>query len=177
VVDEAGQFKSGVRSDDVLSAGLGWRFPRKLAGGRTLTPGLNLAYAANRSNQNNYDAQNITFVKNYYGYGRTGAGLAVSLRTPLAGEKRFWEARLGLDWGRTAYAERPVRDATGLYKSGKVHVDELTAAGDLSYDIAKNFKLNASMQYGKQNSNMKYEKLYKYNYAMFSYLMGFSYEY
>lgn len=177
VVDEAGQFKSATRLDSLISAELGWRFPRKLASGKMLTPGVTFAYAANNSDQNNYDAQNTKFIKDYYDYGKCKAGLNVSLRTPLAGEKRFWDARLGLGLTRTGYSKRLVQDITGLYKTGKVYINEFTAAGDVSYDIVKNFKLSASMQYGRQNSNMKYEKLYKYSFAMFSYLMGLTYEY
>ena len=177
IVNEAGQFKSDTRSDNVISAELGWRFPRKLANGKMMTPGLSLAYVMNGSNQNSYDAQNTKFIKDYYAYGKVRTGLDASLRTPLAGEKRFWETRLGVGWVRTGYAERLVQDAAGLYKSAKIYIDELTAAGDVSYDIVKNFKLKASMQYGRQSSNMKYEKLYKYSYAMFSYLMGVTYEY
>ena len=177
LVDEAGQLKSKTREDTVLSADLGWRFPRKLASGKMLTPGLTLAYAQTDSNQNSYDAQNIKFIKDYYDYSKIRAGLDASLRTPLPGEKRFWDARLGLGWARTDYTKRPVQTESGLYKTSKIYVDELTAAGNFSYDIVKNFKLNASMQYGRQSSNMKYEKLYKYSYAMFSYLMGVTYEY
>jgi hypothetical protein len=70
IVDASGQFKSDTRSDNVFSADLGWRFPRKLAGGKTLTPGMTLAYTVNDSDQNNYDAQSIKFIKDYYGYGK-----------------------------------------------------------------------------------------------------------
>ena len=177
VVDEAGQLAAKTRKDSVAAAGFGWRFPGKLSGGRLLVPGLSLSYAANRSNQNNYDTQNTKFIKNYYGYARAGAGLFVSLRAPLEGGKRFWETRLGADWTRTDYDKRLVQDATGLYKTGKVYISAITSSADLSYGIAKNFKLNASMQYGRQSSNMKYEKLYRYTFSMFSYLLGFSYEY
>jgi hypothetical protein len=177
VVDEAGQFKSATREDSLLSASFGWRFPRKTAGGKVFTPGLDLGYSVNSSNQNNYDVQNTRYIKDYYGYGKMRAGLNAGLRSPLPGEKRYWEARLGLGWARTDYVKRPVQDVTGLYKTDKVYIDEITTAADVYYDIVKNFKLKASVQYGRQSSNMKYEKLYKYTFAMFSYLMGVTYEY
>jgi hypothetical protein len=177
IVDEAGQLKGKVRKDMVLSADVGWRRPGKLKSGKMLTPGLTLSYSRTDSNQNSYDAQNIKFIRDYYDYARARAGLNISLVTPLSGEKRFWEARLGLGWARTDYTKRPVQDVTGLYETAKIHVDEQAATANLSYDIVKNFKLNASLQYGRQNSNMKYEKLYKYDFAIFSYLMGVSYEY
>lgn len=177
IVDEAGQLKGATRTDAALSADAGWRFPRKISGGRVLTPGFTIGYAANNSDQNSYDAQNTRFIRDYYDYGKVRAGAGVSLRSPMAGEKKFWDARLGVDWARTDYTKRPVQDASGLYRTSKIYLNELMASGTVSWDMAKNFKLSASMQYGRQNSNMKYEKLYKYDYAMFSYLLGASYEY
>lgn len=177
VVDEAGQLKGRTRKDGVMSADLGWRLPRKLAGGKAITPGLSLAYSQADSDQNSYDAQNVKFIRDYYDYRKVRAGLDVSLRSPLAGGKKFWDARLGVDWVRTDYTKRPVQDISGLYGTKKIYLNELMASANLSYDIVKNFKLNTSMQYGRQNSNMKYEKLYRYSYAMFSYLMGVTYEY
>lgn len=178
IVDEAGQLQGKTRKDAVIAADLGWRFPRKLSGGRFLTPGLSFAYAANNSDQNSYDAQNTRFTRDYYDYGKFRAGLGLALRAPMSsGEKRFWNARLGMDWARTDYRKRLVQNASGLYETGKVYLDELMASGNVSCDIVNNFKLSASLQYGRQSSNMKYEKLYRYSFAMFSYLLGVTYEY
>ena len=177
IIDEAGQLKGKTREDSVISADLGWRFPRKLAGGKAMTPGLTLAYSQTDSDQNSYDAQSVRFIRDYYDFTKVRAGLDVYLRVPLAGDRKFWDARLGADWVRTDYKKRPVQDISGLYKTNKIYLNEIMASANLSYDIVKNFKLNTALQYGRQSSNMKYEKLYKYSYAMFSYLMGVTYEY
>lgn len=175
VVNETGQFKSDTRSDTVLAADLGWRFPRKALGGK-FVPGLTLAYARNNSSQNSYDAQRTKFIGDYYDYNRLRAGLDASLQIPLE-EKKFWDVRLGFGWTRTGYSKRPVQDSTGLYGSDKIYLNEYIIGGAGSYPVAENFRWTASLQYGKQSSNMKYEKLYKYNFDVFAYLIGFTYEY
>ncbi|MFH1619099.1 MAG: four helix bundle protein [bacterium] len=177
VVNETGQFDSDARKDAVMAGNLSWRFPRRLKSDGKIIPGLTLTYVRSDSNQNSYDAQRTKFIGNYYDYDRLGAGLNASLQIPLEGEKRFWDVRLGLGYTRVNYTGRPVQDSAGLYMSDKIYLNELTAGGSVSYPVVRNFRWTASLQYGKQSSNMRYEKLFRYNFNIFTYLMGFAYEY
>ncbi len=184
IVNDSGLLESGTRKDTVGIFYFGWcLLPRKIPGGVELIPGMGFTFAMNRSDQNSYDAQATTYLDKYYDYDKFRLGTNLSAQFPLGAEdaqaesESSWGMRFGFGWTRTNYAQRPVQDASGLYQSDKIYLNEFTAGGSASYPIAPNFRWTASIQYGKQTSNMDYEKLYKYNFNVFTYLLGFSYEY
>lgn len=173
IVDPSGLLESGTRKDMVGIFNFGWRLPRKTSGGIKLTPGMGFAFVMNRSNQNSYDAQLTTYLDKYYDYNKLNLGASLSAQV----EPSNWGMSVGFGWTRTNYAKRPIQDSSGLYQSDKIYLNEFTVGGSVSYPIAPNFRWTASAQYGKQTSNMDYEKLYKYNFDVVTYLLGFSYEY
>ena len=177
VVNSIGQFDSDKRSDTTSSVNFNWKFPNKTAGGLRIIPGMGFGLAFNRSNQNNYDAQRVTFISNYYNYDRASFGLDLGISVPSKVKDSFTNFRFNAGLTRTNYGDRPVQDEAGLYETGRVANDELVFGGSVTYPIIPAFNWMASMQYGKQFSNMKYEKLYKYNFNVMTYLVGFTYEY
>lgn len=177
VIDQAGQFLSGTRSDQVGMFDFNWRFPRKNSRGVRFVPGAGVTAVVNRSNQNSYDAQKTTYLDKYYDYDKFRIGADVLAQFPLSQGNSSADLRAGVGWTRTGYSHRPVQDAAGLYLSDRIYLNELTAGGSFSYPLVPGFRLTAVVQYGKQTSNMAYEKLYRYNFDVFTYLMGVMYEY
>ena len=176
IVAGSGDLTPAVRSDTVLSAAVSWRVPRQLNATWKTAPALGIAYTRNDSNQNSYDAERVTFLPRYY----DSRAWRLSADAPLShliGADRWLELTAVGAWERTDYPGRLVQDAAGTYGASAIHTDAVTAALRVSWPLVPHFRWTASLETGRQSSNMHFEKLYQYNYSTFAYLMGFSWEY
>ncbi len=133
--------------------------------------GLDASYAFLTSNQNNYDAARTKFNENYYGYSEYHAGPRFAAR--------FFDLELGVsyDYGRRLYADRPIQDASGSYLSDKIRIDTHSINYSFRYPIIYGFSAIAQGVYRRSNSNIAYERTYRYNYVAQHYFLGLSWEY
>jgi hypothetical protein len=134
---------------------------------------LGLGWNANDSNQNHYDARKTAFQRDYYDYTQW----SLSPRLTVAVGERPWLIALGVGWQRRAYAERPTQDADGNYGGGTMDLSLVSTTLGLTYPLSKEFRLRMETTLSWSDSNTKYEKVFRSNYRMADYLVGFSYAY
>ena len=188
VVTQTGDFENSTRSDLAGQLYLAWRIPREISGSWKAVYGLRLEAGNTNSNQNNYDAQRLKFLKDYYDSTSMRAGGDLNLYRKLpprrsggsaADEKdeRPLELNLAATVGRVNYSGRITQDPSGLYLSDKIHQNEMVLNLDVRYPVAPHFMWTSQIGYGKQTSNQHFERLYRYNFTTMNYRVGFSYEY
>lgn len=175
VLDNEGQFTGTGRADKTLtaSAALDSR-PYSLGESLRGAASLGVAYQMNSSNQNHFDAVNAVFIPSYYNYSQWSLRPGVSVA--LGGEKP-WVVSAEMDYTRRGYSERLAQDSVGNYLPAKTKVTETTATLGVAYPWSRNLKIRAAGNLAWSDSNMKYEQLFRYNYKIANYMVGFSYEY
>lgn len=175
IVAAAGILTDRLRTDDMkaVSGLVGWGHPfsDKLSLAFTMVGGFTRC----ESDQNHYDASLNIFSDNYYSY-----------------EERSFQPRVALWFGKAEYAVsylritrdylgRKSQDASGAYLNDMTSMEQDSFQFDLSVPILggfkSGFKLVARSALTNSASNMRYEKLFRYNYTLMSHLVGFSYSY
>jgi len=140
---------------------------------------LGLQTVVYQSNQNHYDAKNFKFVPNYYNYWEQGIKPEIVFyigRLPYAVDFSY-------QFTYREYLERLTQDTNGNYLSnGGIHTNISTISLGISYPFGpKEFigkiSLRIQANYLISKSNMKYEKLYRYNYDTANYFLGINWEY
>ncbi|MFA6583726.1 MAG: hypothetical protein WCS77_05455 [Elusimicrobiaceae bacterium] len=178
VINAQGQFNSPTRVDNVFAGSVVLKMPVQVSGKSILSPGVNFGVNYNDSNQNDYDATQSKFVPSYYDYVKFNGGADINYRSLVPGyDNKFMSLTAGFYYGRTNYRSRLVQSAAGVYSSDTVYLNEYIVRANGSYPIGKQFDLVSSIVYGNQTSNMQYEKLYAYNFNIFTYLFGVRYEF
>jgi hypothetical protein len=174
VVILSGDLSQTRRQDKGLSGTLGFHnSPLALSPRMRLAGNLSLGYIMNESNQNHYDARKTFFIQDYYNYNQ----VSVSPQVVLAFKGQPWVVTLGGQWRERTYDERPIQDKEGNYLNPKLKVTEISSRLGLSWALSKYFKVRALTSMAWSDSNMEYEKVFRYNYKIVNYLVGFSYEY
>ena len=84
---------------------------------------------------------------------------------------------MGFERRRHLLADRPVQDAGGDYLSEKLNLSVISTQFGVAYPVSKNMRLRFQTSWAWSDSNMRYEKVFRYNYKIVNYTMGFSYEY
>jgi hypothetical protein len=173
VVNAAGSLTGTDRSDGVMALSVGlsrvWRASSKLR----LAGELGLGYASTDSNQNHYDARKTVFLKDYYDYSQT----TIAPRVVAGLGRRPWVVTAGAAYTERSYGDRPIQDANGDYLTETLEMRDISATLAVTYPLKNNFKATAAANLGWSDSNMEYEKVFRYNYKIANYLLGFSYEY
>ncbi|MBI4397443.1 MAG: hypothetical protein HY548_10130 [Elusimicrobia bacterium] len=172
IVAASGQLTSADRGDKVLALSASMDYPWSL-GGLRFVGSLGLGYGATDSDQNHYDANKSTFLKDYYDYSQVSfsPGVTAALgRSP-------WLVSLSGAYTSRKYDQRPIQDGNGNYLTEKTTITELSSSLGLTYPLTKFFKARLVSTLAWSDSNMKYEKVFRYNYKIANYLFGFSYEY
>ncbi|MEK7287940.1 MAG: hypothetical protein AAB091_05225, partial [Elusimicrobiota bacterium] len=177
IVEESGNYSSTMRRDATGSANVAARRAVPLSETKGLVFSGALEFALNRSNQNHLDANQSRFIPNYYDYRDQTASLGMQF---------FWGSdlkrakTLGLSgWAsRRQYLKRNIQDAGGNY------LDPTTRFNNIGFSLSgtwpvgdRGLALRSLVQGVWQNSNMKYEANYRYNFSTFNYLFGFSYQF
>lgn len=176
LVNLAGQFENQNRQDfaNALTASL--MHPREVLDGRArLTLGMNTALSYTGSNQNTYDAGQTKFIPDAYSYWSMSAGPATSLS--WGDKENPTTASLGFNWSRQSHLGRFVQDGNGLYLNDTQVQDRYALTLGYGVPIATNFRMLAQANFLWTDSNMKYQKTYRYTYSTANYLFGFSYDY
>lgn len=176
LVNLAGQFRSENRQDFTNSLTASAVHPREAFGGKArLGIGLNSGFNYTGSNQNTYDAGQTRFIAD--AYSNWSLTLGPSLSVGWGPKESPTTASTGLTWTRQSYFGRLVQDANGLYQSDTQTHDRYQLSFGYGTPIATNFRLLAQANFLWVDSNMRYEKTYKYTYNTSNYLLGFSYDY
>ncbi|MBI5883566.1 MAG: hypothetical protein HZB91_10740 [Elusimicrobia bacterium] len=175
IVSAAGVLTSRLRTDDMKSVSglLGWGHPfsDKFSLALTMLGGFTRV----ESDQNHYDASLNIFSDNYYSYEERSFQPRVSLW--------FGKGEYSLSYLRVtrAYLGRKAQDSAGAYLKDMTSLEQDSFQFDLSVPILagvkSGFKLIARAALTNSASNMRYEKLFRYNYTLTSHLVGFSYSY
>jgi len=169
-----GSLSTNKRKDSYTIAGMNLTYPFKLLRGLRLVSSLDCQYIANDSTQSHYDANKPLFTADFYDYNYLSVGPAFHFifgSTP-------WAVSLSYTMNRQDYRTRLVQDESGNYSSNeKIYINETVAGVGIVYPLASGIKLRMLANYIEDNSNMKYEKTYSYNYHSSNYLMGFSFEF
>ncbi|MDO8806671.1 MAG: hypothetical protein Q7R35_19835, partial [Elusimicrobiota bacterium] len=183
VVNKTGEYRNTTRNDISNQLSLAWRVPREISGSWKGVGGVRLAAGYNRSNQNSYDAQRLTFLKDYYNSTSIRAGVDLNFYHKLPAqhsggkEDRTLELNLSATLGRVGYLGRQAQDPSGLYLGDKIYQNEAVVGIGVSYPIAPHFVWTSQFGYGRQSSNQNFERLYRYNFTTTNYRIGFGYQY
>lgn len=176
LVNLAGQFVSENRQDFTNSFNASVLHPREAFGGKArLGLGFNTAFNYTGSNQNTYDAGQTTFIADSYSNWSLTSGPSVS--AAWGPKESQSTASAGLTWTRQSYFGRRVQNANGIYQNDTQNHDRYQFSLGYGMPIAANFRMLAQANFLWVDSNMAYEKTYKYSYNTSNYLLGFSYDY
>lgn len=176
LVNLAGQFVNENRQDFTNALTASVVHPREAFRGKAkLSLGFNTGFNYTGSNQSTYDAGQTRFVPDSYSYWSITAGPSAGMAW---GDKDApTTASLGFSWTRQSYLGRLVQDGNGLYLTDTQVQDRYLVSMGYGVPIAPNFRLLAQANFLWTDSNMKYEKTYRYTYSTANYLFGFSYDY
>lgn len=176
LVNLAGQFQGENRQDFTNALTASVVHPREAFGGKArLAYGFSGGFTYLGSNQNTYDAGQTRYIADSYSYRTLSMGPSVS--ASWGPKESASTASLGFTWSRQSYFGRLVQDANGLYQTDKQRHDRFQLSLGYGVPIAPNFRMLAQANMLWVDSNMRYEKTYRYSYNTANYLMGFTYDY
>jgi hypothetical protein len=173
IVSASGELTPRDRSDQFISADTSLARPLIMTQNLRMVGELGFAYSRLTSNQNHYDARKTVFLEDYYNYSQTG----IRSRLSAALGEKPWLVSLGATLNRRNYGDRPIQDANGDYLTEKTRITDITTSLGVTYPLTQTFKARIVGTLGWSDSNMKYEKVFAYNYKIANYMFGFSYEY
>lgn len=173
LVDQAGQLTNTDRKDKIyfLDSTVGYPFPGPHA--TRLYGQLGFRYGFQNSNQNHFDAKKYSFQSNYYDYSEWRVAPEVTSSI----SQGQWILSLGGSYEQRDYGSRPTQDTLGNDQDTKLYVRTILTRLSLSHSLTPRAKLRVEGSLGWSHSNTAYEDVFKYNYRMASYGLGFSYAY
>lgn len=125
------------------------------------------------SNQNHSDASKFKFIPKYYNY----LELAIKPGINIFFGKKGQGIDFSYEYAFRSYPERLARDSAGDYLTEKINTKTSTIGLGTTYPLHKKVNLRFQINYLVSSSNMKYEKVYRYNYNTLNYFLGASWEY
>ncbi|PIV55779.1 hypothetical protein COY52_10960 [Candidatus Desantisbacteria bacterium CG_4_10_14_0_8_um_filter_48_22] len=136
--------------------------------------GIIYDWEALSSNQNYYDAANLSYTADFYSCARHIMTFPLILRfeKPLQ-----FNLSVSYQYDFAEYASRTAQDVPGSPSDRKMNQVFSNWFVDIFYPLPFNFSVVASAGFSSARSNMKYEKIYRYNYDAWSLLAGLRYEY
>jgi len=181
IINSNAQYESKNRLDIVNGVELGasfvpqreWTLPKL---GTKLRSGVDFGYRLEylNSNQNHFDTDPALnfFEAGFYDYIDNSLSTTFSVASP-----KKVQVSLGYSLEFRSYLKRHIQDASGQYLGGKLyqttHVFSLMA----SYPIAKGFSGRISGHWQKSESDMAFERTYRYNYDAAQYFAGIGYSF
>ncbi|MBI4374857.1 MAG: hypothetical protein HY549_00245 [Elusimicrobia bacterium] len=173
VVVESGGLSAEKRQDDSKSASGTFYYGRSLGSSVAGLFSVQVMLSRYRSNQNHYDAELNLFNKDYYSYEER----SVQPRIALAIGERRVEASLSYLWIERDYLTRLAQVGSGSYTEQTVRLTQSSFLADLGVPIGAGFKAVSQLTVSHSQSNMRYEKTFRYNYEISSALVGLSYSF
>lgn len=175
IVTRSGAYSADLRQDFFLYGLLAWRqaLPAFSKWRMATTVGLDFAFHHLSSSQNSYDATRRFFTPKYYDYNEPRFTPRVSF---LFADKIGFS--LSHEWSWRSYRDRILQDAQGEFSATAKRIDvrSRTLGFTLSYKILKSLSVVGQGSYRISKSNMAFEKVFRYNYSSFIYLMGLAWE-
>ena len=173
IVNETGQFTTGLRNDTVHLLTLSYQ---KQTNKKTL---LSITdYVQNYiSNQNSYDANQTKYIPKFYNFFQNS--ITPSLTLSIGKKHPYKRLNIYLDLTIRGYGDRLAQDEAGNYLSEKVSQTTTSLGTGYTIPIERYKGLSAyfNINYRTSSSNMKYEKYYKYNYYVSNYFLGLNWKY
>lgn len=177
VVDSDGVLTSEEQRDYLHSLDLSFWHTLDVDG--RLSPGLDLNFSMNRSNQNYYDGmgtntlEDDVFLKDFYDYNsfRIRPNISYTFALfPLTPSFAY-------SYQRTDYTERRAQYSNGTYKTDKQYETRNATSLGLRYDLSEDWSLYTSWQYVVVRSNNDDESVYDYEHTVNYYSAGVSYRF
>jgi len=176
IVNSAGSLTDTLRSDDLLSVTVSLGMPIVNSKNFKMIGEAGYGVSSLDSDQSHYDARKTVFTADYYDYDQNT--VSVNFTSALGDSKTPWIMSLVFQRSKRDYLERLVQDPDGNYITGeKTYVKQESLSYGTSYPLTENFSLKFLSTLSWNNSNMQYEKVYRYHYKNANYMFGFSYEY
>lgn len=181
IINSDAQYGTNNRLDIVNGLGIGasfvpqreWTMPMlgtKLRGGMEL--GYHVEYL--QSNQNHFDTDPSLNFFNEAFYDYLDNSISATFSAFFANKA---QVSFGYNLDFRSYLKRHVQDANGQYLAPTLnqttHILSLTA----SYPIAKGFSWKIAGHWQKSESNMAFERTYRYNYGAAQYFAGVGYSF
>lgn len=173
IVNASGDLTASKRADNSYSMANFLYTPFKIGNNFKFVVGAGYTYSMLDSNQNHYDARKTTYVQDYYSYKQHTISPELTM---LAGTAP-WKLTLGGSWQKRNYDSRLIQNENGDFLSDKLYLNQISTGFGMAYPVSKSINFKSQFTLSWSDSNMKYEKVYRYNYKIANYLVGFSYEY
>lgn len=173
VVGASGDLTGSDRHDNTLGFNMQTMYPFVIGEAVRGVGDLGLGYGMQTSNQNHYDARKTVFLPNYYNY----AEWSLSPRVSASFGSSRWIASLGGSLQQRNYDQRPTQDGNGDYLSEKLKMTIVSTQLGFSYPISEHARIQFQSSLAWSSSNSDYDKVFKTNYKIANYGMGFTYEY
>lgn len=172
----SGNYSTTKREDKTIYAGLNIKRPFALGANWGAVPFVGTDWAQSDSNQSHQDANLAKFLPNYYDYSelRPSAGASFIWGNDPKTAKIF---SFSSWYANRQYDQRLAQDVNGSYLTEKVWLKSLGVSLSASWPVGtQGTSLRALVSTVSQDSNMKYEAVYRYNFSSANYLLGFSWE-
>lgn len=133
------------------------------------------------SNQNAFDANQVQFTAGYYNFIDTQLNPSIT----FTADEALWDATLGVSYGYRRYSHRQKQNTVGTYENSLVTSMNRGTHVTLRYDLGKktgwrSLKGVHAVITGSVLtywSNTRYEENYPYNYTVYNYLGGLSWDF
>lgn len=175
VIDQEDQPMSTERRDDSMTIDTMVGYPVLGPSGVILLADLGLRYTNQNSNQNHFDTKKDAnqFQADYYDFAEWR--ISPQITAPLA--KGRWLVTVGGSYERRDYSHRVTQNATGDYLSEKMNTSNGIVRFGIAHALSPHTKLRFDGSLGWNHSNTDYKEVFRYNYRMANYGLGFSYAY
>jgi len=174
IITESGEYINDLRRDENMYVSLLSKYSRTFSNGVAMILNNALSVSQLMSNQNHYYIEGalVKFLRNYYSYTDF---VIVPIDIGFKFTRVSFNVEYNLKYRR--YMSRPVQDEKGDFGVEKIYTVGHIVRSSVSFILYKRIKLFANVNFCSNVSNMKYERVYKYNYTTFNYLAGLSFEY
>jgi len=126
------------------------------------------------SNQNYYDVGKYRPTLKFYNYCEQRICLPLNLQFS---EPIDLNTSISFQHIQKQYSDRVVQDSLGDYGTEKLQTSQNVWSWNFQYPLPQNFTFIVNLGFISSFSNMRYEKLYLYNFEAWNYSAGIRYEY
>jgi hypothetical protein len=146
---------------------------------KRLTAGLNGGLLILRSNQNYYDSRGTAgladdvFTEDYYDYNQFKIKPTLTYDMPVKKGKDL-TVSLSYSYKDRCYTNRKAQTSDSTYTDNDQEDEYHTITLGFSYPLTEKIDARFIVNYVDADSNMKYERYYKYNYDLLSFATGIS---
>ncbi|MFC1546259.1 hypothetical protein ACFL4O_00885 [bacterium] len=170
LITSEGTYNSGLREDTSNTLTLNFSLPVKRS-----VFGFDYVARSYSSTQDHYDATYLKYVKDYYDYDESFFSPSYTIR--IGDSENPIQYYFSYSHTLRDYSGRFKQTNDGSYSTDLINITSNAFTVVTLRPITKNISFKASIYYEIQDSNMEYEQTYTYNYDIFTYFLGLSYQY